>query len=166
MLLSHLGTSSLFHVWFYLLLLELIDISQEAGMVLWYSHLFKNFPHFVVIYRVKGFGVVCKAEVDVFVELSCFFYDPMHGGNLISGFSPFSKSRLNLWKFSVHVLLKPRLENFEHYFASMWDECNCAIIWEFFVIAFPWDWNKNWPFPVLWPFLSFLNLLAYWVHGY
>ena len=142
------------------------QISQETGKVVWYSHLFKNFPHFVVIYRVKGFGVVCKAEVDVFVELSCFFYDPMHGGNLISGFSPFSKSRLNLWKFSVHVLLKPRLENFEHYFASMWDECNCAIIWEFFVIAFPWDWNEYWHFPVLWSLLSFPNLLAYWVHGY
>ena len=85
----------------------------------WYCHLLNKFLLFVVINTVKDFGIVNKAEIDVFLELSCFFYDPMHGGNLISGFSPFSKSRLNLWKFSVHVLLKPGLENFEHYFASV-----------------------------------------------
>ena len=84
----------------------------------WYSHLLKNFPQFAVIHTVKGFGVVNKAEVDVFLELSCFFDDPMDVGNLISGPSAFSKS-LNLWKFTVHVLLKPGLENFEHYFASV-----------------------------------------------
>ena len=78
----------------------------------------------------------------------------------------FSKSSLNMWKFMVHVLLKPGLENFEHYFASMWDECNCAIVWTFFGIAFLWDWNENWPFPVLWPLLSFPNWLAYWVHTF
>ena len=83
-----------------------------------YSHLFKNFPHFVVIHTVKGFGIVNKAEIDVFLELSCFFYDPMDVGNLISGFSAFSKSSLNIWKFTVYVLLKPSLENFEHFFAS------------------------------------------------
>ena len=87
--------------------------------MVWYSHLFKNFPHFIVIYTFKGFGVVSKAEVTVFLELSCFFYDPMDCGNLISGFSAFSKSRWNLQKFSVQVLLKPGLDNFEHYFASM-----------------------------------------------
>ena len=76
---------------------------------------------------------------------------------------PFSKSSLNIWKFTVHVLLKPGLENFEHYFTSVWDECNCAVVWAFLDIAFLWDWNENWPFPVLWPLLSFLNLLAYWV---
>ena len=85
----------------------------------WYSHLLKNFPQFVVIYTVKGFGVVNKAEVDVFLELSCLFYDPMDVGNLISGFSAFSKSSLNIWNFSVHILLKPNLENFDHYLASM-----------------------------------------------
>ena len=87
--------------------------------MVWYSHLLKNFPQFVVIHTVKGFGVVNKAEVDVFLELSCFFYDPTDAGNLISGSSDFSKSSLNIWKFSVHVLLKSSLENFEHYFASM-----------------------------------------------
>ena len=85
----------------------------------WYSHLFKNDPQFVVIHIVKGFGIVNKAEVDVFLELSCFFDDPTDGGNLISGSSTFSKCKLNIWKFTVHVLLKPGLEYFEHYFASM-----------------------------------------------
>ena len=87
--------------------------------MVWYSHLLKNFPHFVVIHTVKGFVIVNKAEVDVFLELSCFFDDPMDVGNLISGSSVFSKSSLNIWEFTVHVLLKPGLENFEHYFASV-----------------------------------------------
>ena len=112
-----------------------IQISQEAGEVVWYSHLFKNFPQFVVIHTVKGFGIVNKAEVDAFWKLSCFFKDPTDVGNLISGSSAFSKSSLNIWKFMVHVLLKPDLENFEHYFASVWDECNCAVVWTFFGIA-------------------------------
>ena len=84
-----------------------------------YSHLFKNFPQFVVIHTVSAFGIVNKAEVDVFLELSCFFNDPMDVDNLISGSSAFSKSSLNIWKFMVHILLKPSLENFEHYFASV-----------------------------------------------
>ena len=87
--------------------------------MVWYSHLFKNFPQFVVIHTVKGFGIVNKAEVDVFLELSCFFDDPADVGNLISGSSVFSKCSLNIWKFMVHVLLKPGLENFEHYFARV-----------------------------------------------
>ena len=87
--------------------------------MVWYSHLFKNFPEFVVVHTVKGFGIVSKAEVDVFLELSSFFSDPVDVGNLISGSSAFSKSSLNIWKFAVYVLLKPDLENFEHYFASM-----------------------------------------------
>ena len=87
--------------------------------MVWYSHLLNNFPEFVVIHTVKGFGVVSKAEIVVFLELSCFFYDPTDVGNFISGSSAFSKSRLYIWKFMVHVLLKPGLENFEHYFASM-----------------------------------------------
>ena len=99
--------------------LTCIQISQEAGKVVWYSHLLTNFPQFVVIHTVKGFSIVNEAEVDVFLEFSCFFYDPTDVCNLISGSSAFSKSSLNIWKFSVHVLLKPDLENFEHYFASM-----------------------------------------------
>ena len=87
--------------------------------MVWYSHLFKNFPQFVVIHTVTGFGIVNEAEVDVFLEYSCFVYDPMDVGNLISGSSAFSKSGLYVWKFSVHILLKPCLENFEHYFASV-----------------------------------------------
>ena len=142
--------------------LTCILVSQEAGRVVWYSHRFQNFPQFVVIHTVKCFGIVNKTEVDVFLELSCFIDDSTDVGNLISGFSAFSKSSLNIWKFTDHVLLKPCLENSEHYFTSMWDECNCAVIWIFFGIAFLWDWNENWPFPVLWPLLSFPNLLAYW----
>ena len=140
--------------------LTCIQISQEAGQVVWCSHLFKNFPQFVVIHTVKGFGIVNKAEVDVFLELSHFFDDPADVGNLISGSSAFSKTSLNIWKFTVHVLLKPCLENFEHYFTSVWDECNCAVVWAFFGNAFLWDWIENWPFLVLWPLLSFPNLLA------
>ena len=84
-----------------------------------------------------------------------FFNDPANVGKLISGSSAFSKTSLNIWKFTGHVLLKPDLENFEHYFTSVWDECNCMVVWAFFGIAFLWDWNENWPFPVLWPLLSF-----------
>ena len=87
--------------------------------MVWYSHFLKNFPQFVVIYIVKGFGMVNKAELDIFLELSCFFNDPTYDDNLISASSAFSKPSLKIWKFMVHILLKPALENFEHYFASM-----------------------------------------------
>ena len=143
-----------------------IQIYQEAGKVVWHSQLFNNFSVFVVLHTVKGSGIVNKAEVDVFLELSCFFDDPADVGNLISGSSAFSKSSLNIWNFMVHVLLKPGLENFEHYFASMWNEHNYIVAWAIFGIAFLWDWNENWPFPVLWPLLSFPNLLADWVQHF
>ena len=179
--------------------LTYIQISQKACQVVLYSHLFINFPQFVVIPTVKCFGIVNKAKVDVFLELSCFFDDPMAVGNLISGSSAFSKSSLNIWNFTIHVLLKPGFENFEHYFTSVWDDCNYVVVWTFFGIALathsstlpwkiPWteepgrlqsmelqrvghdwktslvqDWNENWPFTVLWPLLSFPDLLAYWV---
>ena len=143
-----------------------IQVSQEAGQAIWYFHLFQNFPQFIVILTVKGFGIVNKAEIDVFLELSCFFHDPADGGNLIFGSSAFSTSSLNIWNFSIHVLLKPGLGNFEHYFASVWVECNCVVVWAFFGIAFLWDWDENWPFPALWPLLSFPNLLAYWVQHF
>ena len=141
--------------------LTCIQMSQEAGEVVWYSHLFKNFPQFFLIHTVKDIGAVNKAKVDVFLELSCFFNDPADIGNLIYGSSTFFKSSLNIQKFMVHILLKFGLENFEHYFASVWDECNCVVVWTFFGIAFLWDWNENWPFPVLWPLLSFPDFLAY-----
>ena len=140
--------------------LTCIKISQEAGQRVWYSHLSQNFPQFIVIHTVKGFGIVNKAEIDVFLELSSFFHDPAYVGNFISGSSAFSKTSLNIWKSTVHILLKSGLEHFEHYLTSMWDECNCAVVWAFFAIAFLWDWNENRPFPVLWPLLNFPNLLA------
>ena len=140
-----------------------IQVSQEAGHIVWYSHLFKNFPQFSVIHNVRGFGIVNKAEMDVFLELSCFFNDPADVGNLISSSSAFSKTSLNIWKFTVHISLKPGLENFEHYFTSMWDERKCVVVWAFFSIDFLWVWNEN---PVLWPLLSFPNLLTYWVQHF
>ena len=143
-----------------------IQISQEAGQVVWYSHLFKNFPQFVVICTVKGFGIINKAEIDIFLEFSCFFSDPKDVDNLISGSFAFSKSSLNIWNFMVHILLKPGLENFEHYFASTWDKCNCMVVWTFFVIAFLWDWNENGNFSSPVATAEFSNLLAYWVQHF
>ena len=140
--------------------LTCIQVFQEAGHVVWYSHLLKNFPQFLVTHTVKGFDIVHKAEIDVFLELSCSLYDPMDVGNLNSGSSAFSRTRLNIWKFMVHLLLKPGLDYFQHNFASVWDECNYVVVWAFFGIAFIRDWNENSPFPVLWPLLSFPNLPA------
>ena len=117
-----------------------IQVSQEAGQVVWYSHFFQNFPQFIVIHTVKGFGIVNKAEKDVFLELSCFFDDPADIGSLISVSSAFPKTSLNITHFT-----------------SVWDECNCAVVWAFFGIVFLWDWNESWAFPVLWPLLSFPN---------
>ena len=146
--------------------LTCIKVPQKVSKVVWYSHLFKNFP--VVIYIVKGFSLVSEAEIDVFffLEFSCFFYDPTDVGNLTSGSSAFSKSSLNIWKFPVCILLKPILKDFEHYFASKWNEYNCAVVWTFFGTALFWDGNENWPFSVLWPLLSFPNLQAYWVQHF
>ena len=118
---------------------------------------------FVVIHTIKGFSIV--NEADVFLKFF-FLYDPTDVDNLVSGSSTFSKSTLYIFKFSVHILLKPSLKDFEHYFASVWNECNYAVVWTFFGIAFLWDWNKNWPFPFLWPLLSFPDMLAYWVQHF
>ena len=143
------------------------QISQETGNMVWYSHLLKNFSQFVVIHTVKGFGTVNKAEVDVFFwNFLAFFRWSSGCCQLDLWFPAFSKTSLSIWKFTVHILLKPGLENFEHHFASVWDECNCAVVLTFFGTAFIWDWNENWPFPVLWPLLSFPNLLAYWVQHF
>ena len=122
--------------------------------------------HSVVIYTLNGFGIVNKTKVYIFLELSCFFNNPVDIDNFISSSSAFSESSLNIWKLTVYVLLKPGLENFELYFASMWDECKCAVVWTFFDIALLWDWNENWHFSVRWPLLSFPNLLVYWVQHF
>ena len=123
--------------------LTCIQVSQEAGQVVWYSYLLNNSLQFVVIHTVKGFGVVNKAEIDVFLELSCFCDEPANVGNLISGSSAFSKTSLNIWKFMIHILLKPGLDNFQHYFTSMWVDCSCVVVWAFSGTAFLWDWNEN-----------------------
>ena len=143
-----------------------LQISQEAGQVVWYSHLFKNFPQFVVIHVVKGFGVVNEAKVYVFLELSWFFNDPSDVDNFISGSSAFSKTSLNILKFTVHVLLKPGLENFEHFFTSVCDKSNYTVVSTFFDIAFLWNWNENGLFPAPWPLLCFPDLLAYLVQHF
>ena len=133
--------------------LTCIQISQEACQVVWYSHLFQNFPQFIVIHTVKDFSIVNKAEVDVFLELSCFSDDPADVSNLFSGSSAFCKTSLNLRKFTVHVLLKPGLENFELYFASLWDAYGCAIVWTFFVKwlnSQPFKMNEIMPFAATW----------------
>ena len=121
---------------------------------------------FAVIYTVKGFSVVNETEINVFLELSCFIHDLTDVGNLISVSSAFSKSSLYIWKFSVHILLKTSLKDFEHYLASMRNKCNCPIVWTFFSTALLRDWSENWPFPVLWPLLRFPNLLAYLVQHF
>ena len=117
-----------------------IQIFQEASKVVWYSHLLKNFPQFVVSHTVKGFSIVSEAKVDVFLVFSliwfCFLYDPAYIGNLISGSSSFSKSSLYVCKFLVHVLLKPSLKDFEHNLNGMWNVCNCIVIWTFLALPF------------------------------
>ena len=158
------GTSLLFNVWFCYFFTH-TQVSQEIGKVVWYSHVFKNCPQFVVIHTVKGFSIVNEVEVDVFLEFPCFPCDQTNVGNLISS-SAFSKPSLYIWKFSVHILLKPSLKNFEHNLASIQDEHNCTMVWTFFDTAFLWDGNKKWSFSVLWPLLSFSNLLAYWAQHF
>ena len=189
------------------------QVSQEAGKVVWCSHLFKNFLQFVVIHTIKGFSVVNEAEV--FLEFSSFFYYPTDVGNLISGSSAFYKSKTGTsgssqltycwsvaWRIlsiislvcagaaaksrqscltlcdpldssppgsSVPGILQARILEWvviSFSIASMWDECNCVVVWTFFDIVFLWDGNESWLFPVLWPLLSFPNLLAYWVQHF
>ena len=141
--------------------LTCIQISQDAGQMVWYSISWRIFQ-FVVVHKVTGFDIFSKAEVDIFLELTCFFDDPTDVGNLISGSSAFSKPA---WTsgYSWFMYWWSLAWRIWHYFISMWDECNCVVIWAFFGIAFLWDWNENWPFPVLWPLLSFPNLLTFWL---
>ena len=126
--------------------LTCFQVSQEAGQVVWYSHPFKKFPQFAVVYIVKGFGITNKAEIDVFSGIlliflwsnRCWLFDLW----LLCLF----KFSLNIWKFMVHILLKPCLKDFEYYLASIWNDCTCAIVWTFFGIALLWDWNEDQPF--------------------
>ena len=141
-------------------LLICVQVSQEAGKVVCISISLRIF-HSLLWFT--GFSIVNKA--DVFLEFSCFFYDPVDVDSLTFGSSAFSKSTLYIWKFSVHILLKTSLKDFEHYLATMWNECICMVVWTFLGITLLWD-LKNWPFPVLWPLLSFPNLLAYWVQHF
>ena len=125
-----------------------IKFSQDTGKVVWYSHLFKNYPvcfdpHSQRLSHHQWSRSRCL------LEFLCFTYDPMNVGNLISGSSAFSKSSLYICKFLVHILLKSNLKDFEHYLAIMWNESSCTVVWTFFGIALPWDWNENWPFPIL-----------------
>ena len=135
--------------------LTCMQVSQETGQVVWYSHLFQNFPQFVVIHTVKGLSRSRCCSVIPLLSLwssKCWQFDLWF---------LFSKSSLYIWKFLVHVLLKSKLKDFEHYVAYMWKKCSCTVVWTSFGIAFLWEWNENWPFPVLWPLVSFPNLLAH-----
>ena len=129
--------------------LTCIQVSQETGKMVWYSHLFKNFPQVVVIHIVKGFNIVKETEVDVLLKVPCFSMIQQMLVILTSGSSTISKSNLYIWKFLLHTLLKPHLKDFVHYLASMWNKLNCAVVWTFFDIALIWVWNENWPFLVL-----------------
>ena len=124
--------------------------------------IFWRILQFVMMYTVKGLGIINKAEVDVFLEFSCSFYDPMDVENLISGSSAFYKSSLNIWKFSVHILLKPSLENFEHYFSIVWDECNCAvlnILWHCLSLELKWKQTFSSPVATV-EFSKFAGILS------
>ena len=137
--------------------LTCVQISQEASQEAIPKSL--RIFQFVVIHTVKAFGIVNKAEIDVFLELSCFFDDPVDVDNLVSGSSAFSKTSLNIWKYCWSLAW--RILSISLLVCEM-----SAIVWTFFGIAFLWDWNENWPFPVLWPLLSFPNCLAYWVQHF
>ena len=146
--------------------LTCIQISQEAGQVVWYSHLLKNFPQFAVIHIVKGFGIVSKAEIDVFWNSLAFLmikwmlpiWSLVPLPFLKPVWTPESSLFTYCWSLAWKILSITSL--------VCWDECNCVVVSAFFNIAFLWDWNENWPFPVLWPLLRFPNLLAYWVYHF
>ena len=138
--------------------LTCIQISQEAGKVVWYSHLFKSFA--VCCDQLIAFSVVNEAEVDVLLEISCFFYDAMDVGSLISDSSAFSKSSLNIWSSQFMYCWSLAWRILSINLLACENEQNCAVVWIFFGTVLLWDWNENWPFPVLWLLLSFPNLLT------
>ena len=139
--------------------LTYIQTFQETGKVIWYSHFLKNFPQFVVVIYVKGFSIISEADGKVFWDSLAFSMIQW----MLPIWSLVPQTSLYIRKFSVHAVLKLSLKDFERYLASKWDERNCMIDWIFFGIAFLFDWNENWPFPALWPLMSFPNLLTYWM---
>ena len=143
--------------------LTCLQISQETGKVDLYAHLF-----FPVCCDLHSQRLYCSHEerIDVFLEFLVLSINPMNVGYMISSSSAFYKPSLYIWKFLAHILLKPSLKDFEHNLVSMWNEHNFIVIWTFFGIVILWDWNENWPFLVLWPLLSFPNLLTYWVQHF
>ena len=134
--------------------------------MVWYAHLFKSFPQFVMIHTVKGFSVVNETERDVFLELPCFLYDPVNVGSSIFGSSVFSKPNLDIWKFLVGIMLKLSMQDFKHDLTSMRDEWNCPMVWTFLTTALLGNWHEDWPFPVLWSLLGLPDLLKYWVQHF
>jgi len=120
-----------------------IPVFQETGKTVWYSHLFNSFPQFVMIHTVKGFSIVDKTEVDVFLEFPSFLYDPVNVADLISGASAFSKPSLDIWKFLVHIMRKPRVQDFKHDLTSMRNECNCLMVSTFFSTILLGNWNED-----------------------
>ena len=115
----------------------------ETVKMVWYPHLFKSFPQFIMIHTVKGFGIVDETEIDVFLKFPSFLYDLVNGGNLISSSSSFSKPSLDIWKLLVHIMLKLSMQDFNHDLTNMGDECSCPMVTTFFGIVFLWNWNEN-----------------------
>ena len=128
--------------------------------MVWYSDLFKSFPQFIMIHTVKGFGIVDETEVDK-LEFPSFVYDPANVSNLISGSSSFSKSSLDIWKFLVHIMLKPSMQDFRHDITNVGDECSCPMVSAFFSVTFLGKWDEAGPFPVLWPLLGLPDLVTH-----
>ena len=144
--------------------LTCIQVSQETGKVVQYSPFFKKEFSTVCCDPHRTFSIVNEWEIDVFLEFSCFLYVPSKCWQF--DFSAFSKPSLYIWKFLVHVLLKPSLKDLKHCFASMRNDHNCMVVWTFFGTALLWDWNEKWPFPVLWLLLNFPNMLLYWIQHF
>ena len=141
--------------------LTCIQLSQETGKLVWYSHLFKSFPQSVMIHTVKGFSIV--DETGVFLEFPCFLYDPANVGNLISCSSSFSKPSPDICKFLICMILKPSMQDFKQHLTSMGDDCNCLMVSTFFSTTLFGNWDNDWPFPILWPLLGLPDLLMYWM---
>ena len=162
-LLSQSSTNQLFHRGSNCCFLIHIQVSQETGKMIWYFHLLRAFHSLIMIHTVKGFSTVNETEVDAFLDFRCLPYDPVNVGNLISGSSAFSKPNMDIWKFSVHIMLKPGMQDFKHDLTSLGDECNCLMVRTFFSTTLLGKQNEDWPFPVLWPLLGLPDLLTYWM---